>query len=669
MTSNSQEVHSRVIVNPASDAEWLVTNGLGGYASGTVSGKLTRRYHSILVAAPPSREGRFIALNALDVYVEAENRVIASLGEHIFARPTEEESKFEFFLNQGLPEWTFQTKDLKIQKCLFLNHDQNTVLVTYRLLASPSAVTLILQPGINFRRHDEAVSTAPRERYSVTWDGSCCEIPTDIDDLVLRMQCDQPAEFIANPDIANVVFEMERKRGYDSEGTIHSPGHFAVRLSEGQEVTITASIETREVMNTLVPSHARERAMQRRRALLQRCPLHSRTGIPARLIMAADQFLFHPPHRRKDQIWARAAGDQVRSVIAGYHWFGDWGRDTMISLEGLALTTGRRTEAGWILRTFAHYVQDGLIPNLFPEGQELGLYHTADATLWYFHALQRYLDFTEDYTTLRLLMPKLIQIAEAHLAGTRFGIKVDAKDGLLTQGESGYQLTWMDAKVGDWVVTPRRGKAVEINALWYNALCCLSAWAALLGQQPESEKYSQLAARASASFNSRFWCERAGYLYDVVDGEGGDDLSCRPNQLFAISLPHPVLDRERWPRILEIATRDLLTPVGLRTLSPHDPNYKPRYDGDLRSRDAAYHQGSVWAWLIGPYIDTWMKVHPGEPQGARVFLNGFVAHLDEACIGSISEIFDGDTPHSPRGCIAQAWSVAEVLRCWAKTAG
>ena len=299
-------------------------------------------------------------------------------------------------------------------------------------------------------------------------------------------------------------------------------------------------------------------------------------------------------------------------MVAGYHWFGDWGRDTMISLEGLTLVTGRRTEAGWILRTFAHYVQHGLIPNLFPEGQERGLYHTADATLWFFHALQRYLDFTEDYTTLRLLMPKLWQIMEAHLAGTDFGIHADPEDGLLVQGAPGYQLTWMDAKVGDWVVTPRRGKAVEINALWYNALCCFSEWLKLLDQPEESQRFAQIAERVLNSFNRRFWCEAKGYLYDVVDGEGGDDASCRPNQLFAISLPHPILDRSRWSAVLDVATRELLTPVGLRTLSPGDPNYKARYDGDLRARDAAYHQGSVWAWLIGPYIDAWIKIHPNK---------------------------------------------------------
>ena len=652
---------------PDPNAEWLVTNGLGGYASGTVSGRLTRRYHGLLVAALRHPAGRFMMLNALDARIAPRDGQAAAAGEQVFDRTSDALPLVEFVLEEGLPRWVFESEGVRLHKRLLLNHDQNTVLVKYMLEASRSAVQLILRPGINFRGHDAPVNTALQERYAVTWDGACCEIPAGSDGLMLRMQCDCPAEFISDGDFTGVTFELEQRRGYDFEGAVYSPGYFGIDISPGQEVTFTASTENREVMDALLPADAQRRAVQRRRALLQRSSAPLRTGVAARLVLAADTFLFHPPSRRKDEIWARAAGDQVRSVIAGYHWFGDWGRDTMISLEGLTLTTGRRTEAGWILRTFAHYVQDGLIPNLFPEGEEKGLYHTADASLWFFHSLERYLHFTEDFTTLRLLLPKLWEIIDAHLQGTKFGIKVDPADGLLKQGAEGYQLTWMDAKVGDWVVTPRRGKAVEINALWYNALCCMASWMAVLEDEEQKQGFDRLSERVRASFQERFWCERAGYLYDVVDGESGDDISCRPNQIFAVSLPHPILDRERWAQILDVVTRELLTPVGLRSLSPRDPNYKSRYDGDLRARDAAYHQGSVWAWLIGPYIDAWMKVYPERPADARTFLEGFVQHLDQACIGSISEIFDGDPPHTPRGCIAQAWSVAEVLRCWVKT--
>ena len=654
---------------PEPNAEWLITNGLGGYASGTVSGRLTRRYHGLLIAALREPAGRFMMLNALDAAIAPRDGTGkgASIGEQVFDRTSDALPLVEFALEEGLPRWVFESDDLKLHKRLLLNHDQNTVLVRYMLEASRSAVRLVLRPGINFRGHDDWVSTALQERYAVTWDGSCCEIPAGSDGLVLRMQCDCRAEFVSNGDVAGVTFELEQRRGYEFQGSVYSPGCFILDISPGQEVTFSASTESREVMGALLPADAQRMAVQRRRALLQRPATPIRSGVPARLVLAADTFLFHPPSRRKDEIWARAAGDQVRSVIAGFHWFGDWGRDTMISLEGLTLTTGRRTEAGWILRTFARYVKDGLIPNLFPEGAEKGLYHTADASLWFFHSLERYLKFTEDFTTLRLLLPTLREIIDAHLDGTKFGIQVDPADGLLKQGAEGYQLTWMDAKVGDWVVTPRRGKAVEINALWYNALCCMASWMTLLQDEEQKERFAGLSERVRHSFLRRFWCERAGHLYDVVDGESGDDLSCRPNQIFAVSLPHPVLDREHWTQILDVVTRELLTPVGLRTLSPRDPNYKARYDGDLRARDAAYHQGSVWAWLIGPYIDAWMKVHPDRPADARAFLEGFVQHLDQACIGSISEIFDGDSPHTPRGCIAQAWSVAEVLRCWAKT--
>jgi predicted glycogen debranching enzyme len=346
----------------------------------------------------------------------------------------------------------------------------------------------------------------------------------------------------------------------------------------------------------------------------------------------------------------------------------------MISLEGLTLTTGRHVEAGYILRTFAHYIRDGLIPNMFPEGEKEGLYHTADATLWFFHAIARYLACTGDRLTLDALYPKLKTIVAAHVAGTRFGIHVDDADGLLAEGAEGYQLTWMDAKVDGWVVTPRRGKAVEINALWYNALRLMEEWADARGDADAAD-YRSRADRVERSFNDRFWFAQGGHLYDVVDTEGGgtdgrgNDARCRPNQIFAVSLPHPVLRRERWDAVVRTVKERLLTPVGLRSLAPGDPDFKPRYYGDLRSRDAAYHQGTVWAWLAGPFIDAWVKVYPDDREGARRALDGFVPHLDDACIGSISEIFDADPPFTPRGCIAQAWSVAEVLRAWLKLNG
>jgi predicted glycogen debranching enzyme len=374
-----------------------------------------------------------------------------------------------------------------------------------------------------------------------------------------------------------------------------------------------------------------------------------------------------PAGRVEDTTRARAAGDEIRSIIAGYHWFTDWGRDTMISLEGLTLTTGRHLEAGWILRTFAHYVRDGLIPNYFPDGQNEGVYHTADATLWFFHALDRYLETTQDRATLRLLLPTLQSVVAHHQKGTRFGIAVDPADSLLKQGAEGYQLTWMDAKVDGWVVTPRRGKAVEINALWYNALRLLEGWLRDEAQADQANEISEQANRARTSFSQRFWNPNTNCLFDVIDGEHGDDPAVRPNQIFTFALKHPILDESRWGAVLEVVRDKLLTPVGLRSLSREHPDYKPRYFGDLRARDAAYHQGTVWGWLIGPFIDAHLKVHPEDKAGARGYLNALLPHLDHACVGSISEIFDAEAPYTPRGCIAQAWSVAEALRCWAKT--
>jgi len=383
--------------------------------------------------------------------------------------------------------------------------------------------------------------------------------------------------------------------------------------------------------------------------------------------LAADQFVIRPTTRVADVAVAHAAGDDVRTVVAGYHWFTDWGRDTMISLEGLTLLTGRHAEAGYLLRTFGRYVRDGLIPNLFPEGENEGQYHTADATLWFFHALGRYLNATNDWETLHLLLPTLHDSIGHHIRGTRFGIHVDPADGLLSQGAQGYQLTWMDAKVGEWVVTPRRGKAVEINALWYNALRLLEAWSHRQGDDEAAARLAEQAQQAYISFNERFWCTEGGYLYDVIDGENGDDAALRPNQLFAISLDHPVLDQSRWKPVLDRVTAELLTPMGLRSLAPNHPDYKPTYDGDIRARDAAYHQGTVWAWLIGPYVDARLRVNPYDVSGAHKLLDAFARHLNAACLGSISEIFDAQEPYRARGCIAQAWSVAEVLRAWIKT--
>jgi predicted glycogen debranching enzyme len=463
--------------------------------------------------------------------------------------------------------------------------------------------------------------------------------------------------------IPNVKYLIEQSRGYDASGDLFSPGKFSADLEAGVPVTLVASVEDWRTINALTPAQALAAERMRRERLVKRAHPALQTSVGSELVLAADQFLVHPAGRVEDAALAHATGDEERTIIAGYHWFTDWGRDTMISLEGLTLATGRTEEAGYILRTFAKYLKHGLIPNMFPEGTGEGLYHTADATLWFIHATKRYVDVSADRDTLERLLPRFEQIIALHERGTRFGIRVDPADGLLVQGAPGYQLTWMDAKVGDLVVTPRRGKSVEINALWYNALRLMEEWMGSERRDVEATKhYRALADRVQESFNVRFWNESGGALFDVVDGEDGDDRAIRPNQLFAISLPHPVLDPKRWKPVVDVVHEKLLTPYGLRSLAPGHPDYQPQYFGDLRARDLAYHQGTVWPWLIGPFVDAWRRVYPNRVEELRPIEMSLGHHLASACIGTISEIFDADPPYTPRGCCAQAWSVAEVLR-------
>ncbi len=652
------------------ETEWLVTNGLGGYATGTVGGTPTRVFHGYLIAALPSPKGRTMMLNNLLETLEFPDGRLVELNGFKTA-----ESEFDgsphlasFRLDHNLPVWTFETGGMTIEKRVYLPYRQNTTYVNYRVTEGSGSVKLHLRPAVNFRGHEAPVNT-PLAQYQVAFHDSHFEIKTK-DETPLRMihLGDGPYFSIEKREFRDIVYEIERSRGYIWRGDLWSPGYFCAKLAPGHEVSLVVSTEDWDIMSALTPRQAWDAEHDRKRRLTLEAHPAANNDFCRDLVWAADQFIFVPVGRREDTARARAAGDEIRTVIAGYHWFTDWGRDTMISLEGLTLTTGRQVEASYILRTFAHYVRDGLIPNMFPEGKTDGLYHTADATLWFFHALGRYLQHTHDEHLLRQLIPKLLDIVGHHLRGTRFNIHVDGNDGLLVQGQEGYQLTWMDAKVGDWVVTPRRGKAVEINALWYNALRLLEGWLRSVNRTGEADGLKAHAEKAKKSFNERFWNGERGFLYDVIDGEnGGADPSCRPNQLFAISLDHPVLDQSRWESVLRVAQEKLLTPVGLRSLAPDEPDYKAKYDGDLRSRDAAYHQGTVWAWLIGPFIDAWLKVHPDDHETARSFLRAFETGRRSACVNSIAEVFDAEAPFKPRGCCAQAWSVAEVLRCYVKT--
>jgi predicted glycogen debranching enzyme len=650
--------------NPTPEArrEWLVTNGLGGFASATISGEITRRYHGFLIAALPAPQGRVVMLNDLDVAVGRSDGSLASLRDS---------GRFvDFTLTMGLPSWRYEIDGMTIEKSVLMPARHNITYIGFRLIGGARAIRLFLRPAVNFRRIEAAVSEPLASGYALTANGRHYEIAAGSGLPVLRLMisgCDATSFTADGGSRHECDFVTEEQRGYDARGSLWSPGYFTVELQPDSIATLIAATEPWHTVEALHPDAARRFETERRRRLVAMAPPAAREGLAAELVLAADSFIITPVGRVADIVRAHAEGDEMRTVIAGYHWFTDWGRDAMISLEGLTLATGRVAEGKWILRAFAHYVRDGLIPNMFPEGDCEGLYHTADATLWFFHALARYVEYTGDRATLTLILPKLQEIVRLHLEGTRFGIKADPRDGLLSQGAEGYQLTWMDAKVGDWVVTPRRGKAVEINALWYNALSLLTQWLRD-ARHPETDEIAGYAELARQSFNRRFWNESRGCLYDVVDGENGDDASFRPNQIFAVSLPHPVLDRQYWRPVVDAVEQKLLTPFGLRSLAPDEPDFKSRYFGDLRARDAAYHQGTVWAWLIGPFIDAWLKVHPDKRETARGLLAGFETVVAEAGIGSISEIFDAEPPFTPRGCMAQAWSVAEVLRCLVKTA-
>jgi predicted glycogen debranching enzyme len=632
--------------------EWLVTNGLGGYASGTLSGVLTRRYHALLVAALPAPLGRLVLVSRLDERVRLPGGQIAWLSR---SGQAADSVVTHFQLVGGLPIWTYELDGTTIEKRLMMPRLQNTVIVTYRITQSARAIRLGIRPHLHARPHEAPVDYALPQSPVLVARGAYLEatLNASVPALVFGMR-DHASSFTLHPEVTkDVPYLLEEQRGYASLGDTWSPGYFKLDLAEGERATFIASTQSPVDLDALATDAALATEVSRRSRLLTAAGAVSTSPTRAELVLAADQFVIEPATRTAETTRARAAGAEARSVIAGYHWFTDWGRDTMISLEGLTICTGRIAEARGLLMTFAHHLRDGLIPNLFPEGDQEGLYNTADATLWFFHALDRYVTASKDTETLRDLLPSLDEIVRLHMAGTRFGIRVD-HDGLLTQGASNLALTWMDAKVGDWVVTPRRGKAVEINALWYNAVRLLAEWSRTF--ERDASALEAIAERTHEAFNRRFWFDDGKYLFDIVDGEAGDDSSLRPNQIFALALRHPVLEAARWQRIVDVVAERLLTPYGLRTLDAAHKDFKAQYFGDLRARDAAYHQGTVWAWLIGPFIDAWLRAYPDRRAEARSFLSAFDKHL-------------GDDPYAPRGCIAQAWSVAEILRSFMTVQG
>ncbi len=632
--------------------EWLVTNGIGGYASGTIAGILTRRYHGLLVAALKPPLGRTLLVTKFDETADYDGYQY-DLAANRWASGTIDPMGYvyleRFYLDGAIPVWNYTLADALLEKQIWMENGVNTTYVRYTLRRGTKPLTLSLRALVNYRDY-----------HSTTRD----DLPMQVSPVEhgLRIEAYPGATpfYLFSEDVGAIPqhdwyrsyrLAVEAMRGLDDTENHLCAASFTATLQPGQSLTIIASAESTPDLNG-------EAAHTRRRDYEQGLLLKSRESngmiVLPQLILAADQFIV----RR-----ALPTDPDGQSIIAGYHWFGDWGRDTMISLPGLTLTTGRTDVARRILRTFSHFVDQGMLPNRFPDAGEIPEYNTVDATLWYFEAIRAYYAKTGDLDLVRELFPVLAGIIDWHVRGTRYQIHVDPADGLLFAGEPGVQLTWMDAKIGDWVVTPRIGKPVEINALWYNALRAMADFAAALGE--EATPYTAQADKTLSGFD-RFWCADLDYCYDVLDTPNGNDSSLRPNQLLAVSLPHSPLSAERQRAVVEACARRLITSHGLRSLTFEHPDYVGRYEGGPAQRDSVYHQGTVWAWLIGPFVSAHLRVYK-DPAVAQSFLLPLLHHLRDHGVGSISEIFDGNFPFIARGCCAQAWSVAEVLRAWYET--
>lgn len=639
--------------------EWLVTNGIGGFASGTIASINTRRYHGVLVASLKPPVQRTLMVAKLDATATWRGQRY-SLAANEFADGTIEPRGFvhlhSFALDGQLPVWTWAVGGALLEQRLWMAYGVNTTYVSYRLIRGDEPLDLDLVP-LCTHRDFHSQHRGGRETL-VTPVQNGIKVDAYYGAVPYRLISDRGEWHIAPDWYWSFKHRAESARGLDDIEDLVRPGQLRLTIEPGAAATVIVTCESAEPE----PASRSLKAEQARQQHLLCTPIACKLLQSApdaeelsQLILAADQFVVG---RQTDD-----PSKQGVTVIAGYPWFSDWGRDTMIALPGLTLTTGRYEIAATILRTFAKFVSDGMLPNLFPDAGHPPEYNTVDATLWYFVAVDEYLRATDDRSLLDDLYPTLRSIVRSHQRGTRYGIQVDARDGLLRAGETGVQLTWMDAKIGDWVVTPRTGKPVEINALWFNVLTIMRDFALRLEDKEAAVEYATAAKRTALSFGERFWYEGGGYLYDVVDSPEGDDPSLRPNQIFAVSLRHGLLDDARARSVVDVCTRHLWTPFGLRSLAPSEPQYTGRYVGGPRERDSIYHQGTVWSWLLGPFVLAHYRVH-GDLARARTYLDGMRSHLRDACIGQISEIFDGDPPFTPVGCTAQAWGVAETLRAW-----
>jgi predicted glycogen debranching enzyme len=644
-------------ISSAESREWLVTNGIGGYASGTVAGSQTRRYHGLLIAALQPPVGRTQLVPSVDEIIHYAGEDF-SLATHRWASGAVDPKGFllieSFRLEGSTPVWTYALGDALLEKRVWMRQGENTTYIQYTLIRASSTLEMELKVLVNYRDFHSLT-------HANGWNMKVDPVENGV--RVLAFEGATPfylksSESTCEPRhdwYFGCFFGEETERGLEDREDHLFAALFRAKLEPGSSVTFVA---TTEATVSLDDETARAEDSNHAVKLFQDWQAKNETlaeDAPSwlwQLILAADQFIV------KRSLPEEPDG---RSIIAGYHWFGDWGRDTMIALPGLTLATGRPAVAKQILLAFSRYVDAGMLPNNFPDAGGKPEYNTVDAALWYFEAIRQYLDVTQDSATLQKLFPILATIIDAHVAGTRYNIHVDPADGLVFAGGPGVQLTWMDAKIRDWVVTPRTGKPVEINALWINALETMAGFSRLLGKP--GDRYEKLAAKAKASFQ-KFWNEERNCCFDVIDSPGiGNDAALRPNQIFSVSLPISPLIPQQQKAVVDVCAHHLLTSHGLRSLAPGEAGYAGHYGGSPRNRDATYHQGTVWGWLLGPFALAHLRVN-GNPEAALRFLEPLGRQIYASGLGTLSEIFDGDAPFTPRGCIAQAWTVAEVLRAW-----
>ncbi|HEY0320346.1 MAG TPA: amylo-alpha-1,6-glucosidase [Pyrinomonadaceae bacterium] len=637
--------------------EWLETNGLGGFASSTPYGLNTRRYHGLLVAATHPPVGRMLLLSKFEetLVIDGQRFELSSNQYPGTISPQGHKLLQEFRLDP-FPVFTYNVEGFVLEKSIFMIDGENSTVLQYRLREEENEagegysstarnIQLELRPLVSFRDYHSLAHENDFINRSIEVGQGLVSVKPYSDAPALHVAHDADETERSAYWYRNFEYRVEQERGFDFREDLYSPFALRFDLSRRGSASIIASTDQRDAARA---DEYRRVEIERRQEVIKRAGFEDEFLLS--LVAAADQFIV-------------ARGAQ-KTIIAGYHWFSDWGRDTMIALPGLTLLTGRAEIARRILLEFAQHVTGGMLPNRFPDAGEAPEYNTVDATLWFFEAVRALVEHTVDYEFVRAnLYDVLVDIINRHVYGTRYNIRVD-EDGLLSSGADGMQLTWMDARVRERVITPRRGKPVEIQALWYNALRVMEELARKFSDETNEQRFGEMASVASESFNRLFWNEELNCLYDVVDGTERD-ASMRPNQIFAASLPHTMLSYERALKVVEAVRSKLLTPYGLRSLAPDDPQYVAAYTGGPEERDGKYHQGTVWAWLMGAFIIAYLKVHD-EALDARgqalKWLAPFQEHLRVAGLGSISEIFDGDAPHTPRGCVAQAWSVAELLR-------